>query len=90
MLSYLPKFYEIFDTEGELFIIIIFLLILLFILVIQNLLLKKFNKVSPKLLIDVKNKMMWGTILRVILEGYSQMILKDFQLIYSFSANDYF
>ena len=74
-MSYAPSLYKIFDTEGELFCIGIILLIILLIIVLQNLILKKFKKESPKFLKDIKDNLMWSAILRVAMEGYSQLIL---------------
>ena len=41
------------------------------------LLLKIFKKETPKILIDLKDNLMWGAILRVVLQAYSKLIYED-------------
>ena len=71
MTTNFPKLYEIIDSEGELFCIGISIVTIILILILQNSVLKKLKIETTQFFIDLKDNLMWGAILRVILEGYS-------------------
>ncbi len=70
MSSAFGKLNDLMESQGEVFVACIFSLLLVATLVIGTFIINKMHLKNPKFLLSLKDKLMWGVILRPIHQGY--------------------